>query len=72
MNKSSTNNNRVRTLGVNTDKGQLYNLRVLVSKGKFKVQRVEKRVKINQYVSKWEPVEAREFARGLHRGELVT
>lgn len=40
--------------------------------GKFKVAFMDRLVKVNQYKNKWEPVNGREFARALNRGQLVT
>ena len=39
--------------------------------GKFKVVWVDQYKKINQFRTKWTPIDARDFARELNKGELV-
>lgn len=39
--------------------------------GKFKVVWVDQYKKINQFRTKWTPIDARDFARELNKGELI-
>jgi hypothetical protein len=68
MNKNTKTNNKTSKTSL---KNNIFNVRLKVMGGKFKVMKAEKRVEINQYSPKYIPTNSRDLSRAINRLGLI-